>query len=683
MNREDAKERIEKLRKLIDYHRILYHTFDTPEISDAAFDTLLRELNELEQKFPDFIATKSPTRVVGGRILEKFDKVLHETPMLSFNDAFSESEMKEWLERAEKYIGVTNIEKSSSDGYYCELKIDGLAIELVYENGVLVQGSTRGDGKTGEDITQNIKTIASIPNKLGQLGKIKIPKRLMVRGEVYITKKEFERINKEQEKNGLKIYANTRNLAAGSVRQLDPDVSSLRKLQSLQYDIVSDVGMEIKTHEEKHKILASWGFTINKHNLHVDTLNDVFLFKNEWEKKREKLEYEIDGIVVIINNSKIFESLGVVGKAPRGAIAFKFPARESATILENIKVQVGRTGVLTPVAELSPVKVGGTTITRATLHNEDEIKRLDLKIGDTVIVTRAGDVIPKITGVLKELRNGREKKFKMPTNCPIDGAKLIRDGVLIRCSNPKCGARHRESLYHFVSRGAFDIRGLGSKVIDRFLDEGLISDAADIFLLNAGDISVLERFGEKSAENIVSEIKNKKKIQLAKFIFSLGILHVGEEISGVLAREIYKEIYPIKKLTEISDFFNEHSESELQKIQDIGPKVSKSIYEWFGNKQNVLFLERLDEAGVSIFDEKRTVGGKLKGEVFVFTGTLSSFEREDAKQKVRILGGEVSESVSKKTDYVVVGENPGSKYEKAKKFGIKTINEAEFKKITQ
>lgn len=682
MNYRLAKERIEKLKKEIRRYRYAYHVLDKEEISAEALDSLKKELFDLEQQFSDLVTPDSPTQRIGGRPLKAFKKVRHEQPMLSFNDAFSEQDMKDWLERIGNYL-KTRISKRSA--FYCELKIDGLAIELVYENGILVRGSTRGDGIIGEDITQNLKTIEAIPLRLEVRGlKFEVPRRLVVRGEVFLTKKEFSRINREQKKEEKKVYANPRNVAAGSVRQLDPKIMASRKLDSFQYDVVTDFGQ--KTHQEEHQILKAFGFKTNPYNKLAHSLQDVFKIRNYWEKHRDKLPYEIDGIVVIVNDDKIFELAGVVGKAPRAAIAYKFSPKETTTVVQNIKIQVGRTGALTPVAELKPVTVGGITISHATLHNYDEIKRLGIKIGDTVIVSRAGDVIPQVTKVLKHLRNGQEKNFLIPRRCPVDGSKIIQDGVIYRCSNPQCGARHRELLRHFVSRSAFDIRGLGIKVIDRFLNEGLITDAADFFILQEDDIAVLERFGKKSAQNIVQEIQAHKKISLPRFLYSLGILHIGEETARLLADKFqsmevqprYTEVEPRK----IGKVFKKFTLEKLQEIPDIGPRVAQSIYNWFRESHNIKFLRKLEKVGIKIENQKLKVQiQKLTHQTFVLTGTLDSLSREEAKRKIRQLGGNVSESVSQKTDYVVIGENPGAKYEKAKKIGIKIIKEKEFLKM--
>lgn len=672
LTKKEAKERIEKLKTEINKYRHAYHVEDKSLISDEALDSLKKELFDLEAVHPDLITPDSPTQRVAGRPLEGFKKVKHERPMLSLNDAFSENDMLDWLTRAENYLG----RKLNDVSYYCELKIDGLAIELVYENGILIEGSTRGDGLVGEDVTQNLKTIEAIPLK------IDIRDRLIVRGEVFLTKKEFERINKEQEAKGEKVYANPRNVAAGTIRQLDPQVVASRKLDSYAYDIVLD--KNFKTHAEEHEFLKSLGFKTNPHNKEAPSLKDVFAFRNYWEKRREKLQYEIDGTVVIINENKVYETLGVIGKAPRGAAAYKFANREATGRVMDIKIQVGRTGALTPVAELSPVRIGGITIKNATLHNYDEIERLGLKIGDTVIVSRAGDVIPKIISVLKDLRTGKEKDFLMPGTCPVDGSEVIQDGVIYRCSNENCGARLREGIYHFVSRRAYDIRGLGDKIIDRFLDEGLINDAADLFTLKEDDVKVLERFGEKSSFNLISEIQAHKKISLDRFIYALGILHIGEETARLLSRFAISKAKNKKSRITISDLIaimKGASLDEFQSIRDIGPKVAESIYGWWNNAKNISLLHKLEAAGIEIDFEKEKavkVNPKISGKKFVITGSLETMSRDEAKEKIRGMGGEASDSVTSKTDYLIAGADPGSKLEKAHKLGIRVLGEQEF-----
>ncbi len=671
-----------QLRKAINKYRYAYHVENKSLIPDEALDSLKKELFDLEQQFPDLVTPDSPTQRVAGKPLKEFGKVKHEQPMTSLHDAFSEDDMRAWLERLENYLG-----RSVEREFYCEHKIDGLAIELVYENGILARGSTRGDGLIGEDITQNLRTIEAIPLSLIPNSQYPIPKRLVVRGEVFITKKEFERLNREQQNKGGKAFANPRNMAAGSVRQLDPKITASRKLDSFLYEVVTECGQ--KTHEEAHELLRRWGFKINPHNRRVLSLNEAFAFHERAMRERDKLAYEIDGIVVIINDNTTYDAAGVVGKAPRAAIAYKFAPREATTVVENIEVQVGRTGVLTPVATLRPVSVGGITITHATLHNADEIGRLGLKIGDTVVVSRAGDVIPQVTKVLKEMRTGKEREFHMPKKCPVDGSAVVRDampdgrqGVAYRCSSKTCAARHREALYHFVSRPAFNIEGLGPKIIDRFLDEGIIGDAADIFILHAGDIAALERFGEKSAQNIIEEVRAKQQISVPRFIYSLGIVHVGEETARLLAQHIANSKMRIALPEDLLRQFQRMSTDDLQQIRDVGPKVAESIYNWFREPRNIALLKKLEKAGVRIqsFTSHRK-HQRLAGKTFVLTGTLAGMSRDEAKEKIRSLGGEVSESVSKKTSYVVAGAEPGSKLEKAKKLGVPTLDEKEFLRL--
>ncbi len=706
MEKSEAKKRIEKLKEEINKYRYAYHVLDRSEISDAALDSLKKELFDLENEFPQFVTPDSPTQRVAGEPLKEFAKVTHGERMTSFNDAFSEEDMRAWLLRLENYLehslapGAAGHEAGAREPlFYCELKIDGLAIELEYENGIFVRGSTRGDGLVGEDVTQNLRTVEAIP--LGILPFAEIEKnlkseglspkkyrldgrRLVVRGEVFLTKSDFLKINKEQEKQGLKPYANPRNVAAGSIRQLDPKITASRRLDSFQYDIVTDVGQT--THEEEHKLLKALGFKTNPNNAPAKDIQQVFAFRDHWEKHREKLNYEIDGVVVIVNDNKTFDRAGVIGKAPRAAMAYKFSPREATTVVEDIKVQVGRTGALTPVAVMRPVNVGGVTVSHASLHNEDEIGRLGLKIGDTVIISRAGDVIPQITKVLTDLRTGKERAFHMPERCPVDGSKVVREGAIARCSSKTCAAQHRESLYHFVSRGAFNIEGLGPKIIDKFLDEGLVSDAADIFTLQKGDIAALERFGERSAENIVNEVGEKKKVTLPRFLYALGILHVGEETANTLAKHFAEDFSrPANHnkilIKDILKTFEGLSVHDLQKVEDIGPKVGQSIHDWFRESRNKKLLERLESAGVEIEAMARAAKGKLAGKTFVLTGTLGSMGREEAKEKIRSLGGDVSGSVGKSTDYLVAGTEPGSKYEKAEKLGIATLNEEQFLKM--
>jgi DNA ligase (NAD+) len=675
-----VKERIEKLKKAINHHRYLYHVLDKPEISDAAFDALKNELEELEFKFPELITPDSPTQRVGGKALAKFKKVIHGIPMLSLSDAFSEEELKEWEERIRKLAPGEKMD------YFCELKLDGLAISLEYKNGVFVRGATRGDGRIGEDVTQNLKTIPSIPLRLripeekelkdlGFSGSAikKIIKTveegiIEVRGEAIMTKKVFKELNKNLKKEKKPLLANPRNAAAGSIRQLDPKITASRHLDCYIYSLVTDLGQS--RHQQEHDLAKFLGFKTIGHNKFRRNLEEVIKFHRQMAFQREKFPFEIDGIVVAVDKINLQKKLGVVGKAPRWMTAYKFSPKEATTIVQDIKVQVGRTGVLTPVATLKPAEIGGTTVSRATLHNKDEIKRLGLKIGDTVIVARAGDVIPDVRKILPELRTGKEKEFRMPKTCPICGGKIHRDegGVILRCINKKCPSRRRRSLYYFASKSAFDIEGLGPQNINLLLDQGLIQDSADIFDLKEGDLMPLEKFGEKSAQNLVKSIQLRRTISLPRFLIGLGILHIGERTAQDLS-EYFGSIEKIK----------ESSFESLEKIENIGPKVARSVYEWFRDGNNKKFLNKLLKQ-VKI-EKCRPQAGKLKGKLFVLTGSLSLMPREEAKMKIQSLGGKTSESISREVDYLVAGSEPGSKLEKAKKLGIKILDEKEFIKL--
>jgi DNA ligase (NAD+) len=705
MDKRQAKQRIKKLKEVISYHRRLYHVLDRQEIPDSALDSLKKELFDLEQEFPEFLTQDSPSQRVGGKVLEKFEKIKHLEPMLSFNDAFSEQDVKDWLDRISKLL--TKKEISNID-FYCELKIDGLAIELSYtEPGsisknesrekILKSGSTRGDGIIGEDVTQNLKTIDAIPlridnkekvieniKKYGLVEKHKLSRSLIktlkkndskkaviVRGEVFISKKEFEQINQERARAKLSLYSNPRNLAAGSIRQLDPKIAAERNLDFFAYDLITNFGEE--THAEKHQILKEFGFKTNQYNKYCANLEKVFQFYQKCQKIRRKLSYEIDGIVLIVNSNKIFKKLGNVGKTPRGALAFKFPLEKATTLVKDIRIQVGRTGVLTPVAVLKPVQVNGVMISRATLHNQDEIRRLGVKIGDTVIVGRAGDVIPDILKVLKELRVGKEKEFKIPQECPVCGSKIVKSKgeVVSRCPNLKCPARQKRYFFYFVSKKAFNINGLGPKIIDQLVENSLITTPSDLFELKEGDFLALKGFAEKSARKLVKEIQENKRISLPKLIYALGIRTVGEETAQNLA-DYYENIENIKNA----------SREGLERIKDIGPVSAKLIYEWFHEKMNLRFIDKLIKLGIRIEDyNPKTKNQKLNGLNFVLTGSLNTMTREEAKQKIKILGGNVSESVSKKTNFLVIGKDPGVKYAKAKELGVKKIQEKEFLKL--
>ena len=664
MAKQDVKQRIEKLKKLITKYRYHRLVLDKPIIEESAEDSLKKELFDLEQQFPELVTPDSPTQRVAGKPLSKFEKFTHPARMFSFNDAFSREDMEDWIERLKR------LDPSAvKHGFYCELKIDGLAIELIYKNGLLKIGSTRGDGTVGENVTQNLKTVEAIPLNI-QIpnSRFQIRDSLVIRGEVFIGKKEFEKVNKEQKKKEKAVYANPRNLAAGSVRQLDPKVTASRHLDSYAYSLITELGQ--KVHEDEHKILHELGFKTNPHNKFCRNLEEVQEFRDYWEKHREKLNYEIDGIVVIVNDNKMFRKLGVVGKAPRAAIAYKFSPKESTTKVKDIIVSVGRTGVLTPVAVLEPVEIGGTTVSRATLHNEDEIRRLDVRVGDTVVVGRAGDVIPDIKKALKELRTGREKIFNFPAKCPVCGGpiKRVEGEAAHKCVNKNCPGIKREAIYHFVSKGAMNIDGVGPKIIDQLMDVGLIKDAADLYALKKEDLLNLERFAEKSAQNTIDSIQTGTKVPLNRFVFAVGIPHVGSETAVDLARKFGN-----------LDKIKEASVEELSKIPDIGTVVAQSIYDWFRSDYGQKLLVKFKKAGVLVLKQESTQkSSKLKGLTFVFTGSLNDISREQAEEIVRENGGDVSSSVSKETDYVVAGDEPGSKYDKAKKLGVKIVSEKEF-----
>lgn len=651
MDKIAAKRRIEKLKKEINHHRYLYHVLDKQEISDAALDSLKHELAHLEEEFPAFITADSPTQRVGGEPLAKFKKVAHQQRMLSLNDAFSFQEMQDWEKRLVK-LGNEKPE------YYVEVKMDGLAVSLSYENGVLVRGATRGNGKIGEDVTQNIKTIEAVPLRISEKGKVE------VRGEVYMTKKNFEALNKKSEKK----FANPRNVSAGSIRQLDSKVAAARKLDFMAYDLVTDLGL--KTHQELHKKMEKLGFKSNKLNLYCKNLQAVEKYYQKFSKLKDRQAYWTDGLVINVNQLDLYKKLGVVGKAPRGAMAYKYAGEEATTMVEDIQVQIGRTGALTPVAHLQPVQVAGTTVSRATLHNEDEIERLDVRVGDTVVIQKAGDIIPDILRVLKKMRPKNSRKFNFPKKCPACGAEVMRrkgEAAHI-CTNQNCFAQEKVKLYHFVSKKAFDIEGLGPKIIDQLLAEGLISSPVDIFELKKGDLEPLDRFAEKAADNLIEAIQQAKEVSLSRLIYALGIRHVGEETAIDLAN-YFTTIKNLRKA----------SLEKLDSLHEMGEVMAKSVYQYFQEEKNIKLVDGLLKYLKIINPEPRTK--KLEGKVFVLTGTLEGMTRDEAKDRIRMAGGSISSSVSKNTDYLVAGEKAGSKLIKAQKLGVKILKEIEFSSI--
>ena len=664
---KDITKRAEKLRELIRHHGKLYHTLDAPEISDSAYDALVEELISIEEKYPELHAADSPTLRIGGAPLKEFKKVAHKVPQWSFNDAFSEEDIVAFDERAKKFLLAAR-GRAVSPTYDLELKIDGLKIVLEYEKGLLVRAATRGDGTIGEDVTENVKTIRSVPLRLSR------PVSVIVEGEVWMSKKNLEALNKARAKDGEPLFANPRNIAAGSIRQLDPKVAASRKLDNFAYDLAQTSEKFPPTQNEELADLEGLGFTVNAHHTVAKSVADIMSYWTKWQKDREKVDYLLDGIVIKVNEHEYQDALGYTGKAPRWAIAFKFPAEQVTTIVKDIVFQVGRTGVVTPVAIFSPVKVAGTTVARATLHNEDEIKRLDVRIGDTVIIQKAGDVIPDIVSVVKELRTGKEKPFIFPTHvaeCGGDGRiERIAGQAAHRCVDKNSFTLVRRKLRYAVSKSALNVDGMGPKIIDAFLEHGLISSLPDIFEIEKDEILELPRFAELSAENIVKAVNAAKKTTLPRLITALSIDQVGEETAYLLA-ENFKTIADVRKATK----------EDFEKMNGIGPVVAESLAKWFANKANEKMLDRL-LSHLKIEKAAPAAGAaKLAGKTFVLTGTLSSLDRPQAESKIRALGGKVSSSVSKKTSFVVAGAEAGSKLAKAESLGVKIISEQEFLKM--
>lgn len=686
MTKTEARERVLKLREEINRYRYEEHVLDALSIPAAALDALKHELYKLEEAYPDLITADSPTQRVAGTVAEGFRKVPHGVPMLSLEDAFSRQEMDEWLKRVRKLAPTAEVE------FFAEIKMDGLAVSLVYEDGVFIEGSTRGDGRMGEDVTANLRTIESIPLRLRQpsSGEVEafikeqgasvdanilrgflksISGRIEVRGEVYMSERQFKKLNAELEKRGQPLFANPRNASAGAIRQLDSRLVAERGLSFFGYGLIGISGLQ--THAQAHQLLTLLGIPQNSRNCLCRDLDQVEAFHARTVDERSKLGYWTDGIVVNVNDDRVFESLGVVGKTPRGAIAWKFPAEQGTTIVRDIEVSVGRTGALTPVAIMDPVALAGTTVTRASLHNQDEIDRLGLKIGDTVIVEKAGDIIPKIIQVLPKLRTGKERVFNMPTRCPICDSPVERrpEEVATVCVNRQCFAQELARLLHFVARSAFDIRGLGDKIMEQLIQEGLVHEPADLFKLTAGDLEALERFAEVSANKLVQEIQGHREISLDRFILALGIRHVGAQTAIDLANAFGS----FERLCEAT-------KEDFLSVEGIGEVVADSISAFFADSIEKGRIDRLlKEVKVKTIQARKA--GVFSGTSWVFTGTLEAMSREEAKEKVRALGAEVSESVSKKTSYVVVGSDPGSKAEKAAKLGVTVLDEEGFLKM--
>ncbi|MEK7095473.1 MAG: NAD-dependent DNA ligase LigA [Patescibacteria group bacterium] len=662
-------DRLQKLKELLEKHRYLYHVLDKPEISDQTYDSLMRELEELEARYPALVTSDSPTQRVGGEPLKEFRKVAHQKQQWSFDDVFDFDELKKWDEKVRNFMEKSGVASEKLE-YCCELKIDGLKIILTYQDGQLVQAATRGDGTIGEDITHNARTIQSIPLVLSK--KIDIT----AVGEAWIGKDSLKEINRERTKAGELVFANTRNLAAGSVRQLDPKMTAARKLDSFLYDIDTVSGKEsLFTQAREIEFLKELGFKTNPYFKVCKSIEEIARFYEEWVKKRHGLDYELDGIVIKVNSIKIQQALGYTAKSPRWGVAYKFPAEQVTTILESIVFQVGRTGVVTPVAHLKPVSVAGSTVSRATLHNEDEIKRLDVRIGDTVILQKAGDVIPDIVSVVKDLRPKNSKPYIFPTHIPACGGdgriERIPGQAAWRCVSTDSFDQQKRKFYHFVSKKCFDIDGLGPKIIDVLLEQNLIATFDDIFTLKRGDLLALPRFAETSVDNLLGSIEKAKKVTLPRFLASLSIPQVGEETAHDLAENFGS-----------LEIIMEAKYEEIESIHGVGPIVAQASYDWFRVSDNKKLVKNLLRH-VEIAKIKQTGNLPLKGKTFVFTGTMPTLDRDTAQEMVRKLGGEVSSSVSVKTSYVVAGENAGSKLEKARELGVTVLDEERFLKLVK
>lgn len=662
MDRDKAQKRIEVLRQEIEHHNHCYYVLDDPVISDAEYDALMRELQKLENRYPDLISPNSPTQRVGALPLESFNTVPHALPMLSLANAMTFDEVIDFDRRVKKILSIGDVD------YVMEVKIDGLAVELVYVNGEFTLGSTRGDGFIGEDITQNLRTIKAIPMRLIQAPGIPVPERLEVRGEVYMGRKEFIALNKKREETGEPLFANPRNAASGSIRQLDPKITAGRKLNIFCYAPGQVSGIRFRTHMEFLDHLRQWEFRVNPHIKPCRNIDDIIVHYEHIHSIRDEIPYEIDGTVIKVNRLDYQELLGTVSRSPRWAIAFKFEAHEELTVVEDIEVSVGRTGALTPVAILRPVMIGGVEVSRATLHNEDEIQRKDIMVGDTVMVSRAGDVIPEVIRVIKEERRSDSRPFSMPGQCPVCGEDVVRPPgeAIRRCVNINCPAQIKGSIEHFASKRAMDIDGLGTKLVEQMVDKNVIRDVSDLYYLKKEDLVSLERMAERSAQNILDAIDASRRRPFGRFIYGLGIRHVGEHIAGLLG-ERFGSIHELM----------EADTDALLKIQEIGPEVANSIVSFFKDAKNRETIDRILAGGVAI--EYGAAGkGKLDGTLFLFTGTLKSMSRDEARRKVEELGGKTATALSRKVTYLVAGEETGSKLDKAKKLGIKIISEEKF-----
>jgi DNA ligase (NAD+) len=666
---KDAVKKIEALREKIRHHEYQYFVLDNPEISDQEFDKLTKQLKDLEAEHPELITPDSPTQRVGGKPREGFVKVRHSSPMLSLDNTYSEEELRAWERRVHELSGRRDVD------YVCELKLDGMSLALTYENGRLARGVTRGDGTTGEDVTLNVRTVRSIPLSISKerLKKAGVLVDFEVRGELLMPTASFKKINEEREKNGLPTFANPRNFTAGTIRQLDANITAERRMDFFPYILLDNGRTYFDRHSTTLNALDAAGFKVNPHRKLVHSMDEVWEFIQDWEAKRDSLPYEIDGIVVKVDRTALQDELGFTGKAPRWAIAYKYAARAAITRLEDIRVQVGRTGKLTPVAMLAPVAIGGTTVRNATLHNMDEIERLGVKIGDYVQVERGGDVIPKVAKVIEDKDHPRgTKEFIMPEKCPVCGTKVVRtEGeVDYRCVNANCPAKLLGTILHFASRGVMNIDGMGESLVTQLIERGLVKNVADIYDLTKKDLLSLERFADKSAQNILDEIENSKQLPLERVIYGLGIRMVGERTAQFLAEHFGS-----------MEALAHASLEELQDVNEVGPRIAESIVEFFGNPANTKLVDRLGKAGLAFKGKKKERGTKLAGKTFVLTGTLAKYTRDEAKKMIEDAGGKVTGSVSKKTDYVVAGTDAGSKLDKAKELGVPVIDEKDMQRL--
>ncbi len=663
MTKAQARKRIEELRRLINYHNRRYYVDNEPEISDREFDELMAELERLERQFPDLDDPNSPTHRVGGEPLEEFETVTHSEPMLSLQNTYSESEVKEFDRRVRRLLRT-----SSPVGYVVELKIDGVAIALRYRSGALVQGITRGDGYRGDDITANLRTVRSIPLVLDPRGSHP-PAEIEVRGEVYFPRSAFEELNRARLRDGEKPFANPRNAAAGTLKLLDPREVAARPLSAFLYQIVSPRRLGLKYHHEVLAFLKDLGFPVNPHSKAAADIEEALAICREWEHKRAELDYDTDGMVLKVDDLEAQEKLGSTSKAPRWGIAYKFETEHAITRVKNITVQVGRTGNVTPVAELEPTLLLGTVVKRATLHNADEIERLGIRIGDYVVIEKGGEIIPKVTRVLTERRTGKERTFHFPQRCPVCNEALEREEgeVAIRCVNEHCPAQLKRRLLHFGSRAAMDIEGLGEAVVDQLVDRHLVADQADLYALSVEQIAALDRMGLKSARNLVRAIDASRQRPLDRFLFALGIRHVGSRAATVLA-DAFGSLESLQ----------EASEDDLAEVPEIGPVIAASVYRYFRRAETRRLLRKLKAQGVEPLQGKRAVSGPLSGLTFVLTGTLPSMTREEAKRLIEENGGKVASSVSRRTNYVVAGEKPGSKLQKARALGVPVLDQTRF-----